>query len=203
MTKKALIETGRPDALKEKQRQDHMAAYDPSISSLPPPMMTSKNDTPNMSSGVTYDDILRQTEVDRSVPAPPPPITESATPVQPVQQATPVQPPMYQAEDSAPTFQPVQQYQDYPTSAYQMVPPPAQRMFPGRSSNSARAMLWQYKDVILVAVIVFVLIKWVAPKAGQSLPQVYSDGRLSTLGICLIATLSGAAYRIGDELTRP
>ncbi len=57
-------------------------------------------------------------------------------------------------------------------------------------------MLSQYRDVILIAVAVFVLLFWVQPKLRTSLPQLFvSGGGLNVAGMAGIGVVAGLLYR--------
>jgi len=192
-------------------------------SALPPPVMTSRTDAPSATAGavLSYDDILKQTHTDRAagqagVPPPAPPASDqgpsmlppepSSRPVRtfapdPGQGASWTQPTQ---EDYA---QYVQQQQPGPSYAQQMqMERQPRRQVPSWPQQETYGpprppyWLWQYKHALLVAGVVFTMLYWVAPRAATSVPQLFHDGRLNTLGIVLVALLSGAIYRGSEGL---
>ena len=73
-----------------------------------------------------------------------------------------------------------------------------------RATSAAAASpstpLWpEYRDVLIVAAIVFALAKWVMPGVHALAPQLSSNGRLNIVGVGVMALAAGAAFRMANK----
>lgn len=77
----------------------------------------------------------------------------------------------------------------------------------GRSKPGALTGLLQklrsYKSSILVTLVVFAVLMWVAPKLGQVVPQLLSPGgKFSTVGLFVLAASTGGIHRLADHYVK-
>lgn len=188
------------------------------LGKLPMPAVQTKGDAPRVDMGTSYSDILK--EMSREASQPPavahqpssiahqqmhPPAVPAAPPTPPLQQQQlQLQQPHQQAHTEA--------FAEYspppPAESYGYGPPPPRApvrlrrptVVPRRRKPSVWHTLKEYKSSLLVAAIVFALLRYVAPKLAVSVPQLLTpSGRFNAMGLTIIALMAGGVHRLADH----
>lgn len=155
----------------------------------PPPAYNTKKDAPLVDqSMVSYDQILQAHQQQQSPQGP----------------QAPQAPGAYDQGYEQAVYDPNPPMQQYMPTAYEpqyAEPAPYEgRHYPKHPTNARKdaGLVSQYKDVILIAAAVFVLLFWVQPKLRTSLPQLFgSNGGLNVAGMVSVGVVAGLLYRFG------
>lgn len=169
------------------------------LGKLPMPAVQSKGDGPRVDmSAASYSDILK--EMNNNVPA------AVGPPQQPQFQQFQQQGPPPQQMMMAPPQQQQQMMQ------HMMMAAPASRSRRGGRAPAAAhkrgdgggggwmARAREYKTSLLVAVVVFLVLSYAAPKLAQLAPQLLTPmGKFNTMGLLLIGASCGGIHRVMDH----
>ena len=178
------------------------------LGKLPMPAVQTKGDAPRVDMGTSYSDILNEMSREASQPA----VAHQPSSIAHQQMhpaavpAAPPTPPLQQPLQHAHT----EAYAEYspppPTESYGYGPPPPRvplrrpAVVPRRRKPSVWHTLKEYKSSLLVAAIVFALLRYVAPKLAGSVPQLLTpSGRFNAMGLTIIALMAGGVHRLADH----
>ena len=159
---------------------------------FPEPIMTSNKSAPV--APPSYDDVLRQAQ-DEGLQGTAPGGMAPGVMGDGVEGATRLPPqPQPQAQPQMMVQAPMQELPQYmPQYTQPRGPPPPHR-------NRFQALL-KYKNLLLVAAIVFAMLSWVLPRAQAYAPQMFAGAaKLPPLAIAAVALGSGAVYRLADDM---
>lgn len=183
------------------------------LGKLPMPVVQSKGDAPRVDGRSTsYEDLLK--EMRQAPPQQQPPLQPQLQPQlqqpqpQPQFGAHQFQPqqPQPQPQFQPPQFQPQYQQPQYqqPDDDYEphYARRPRRRPRPPPPPPRWAAQLAKYKSSLLVAVVVFLVLLYAAPRLAQLVPRLVSpaSGRFNVAGIAVIAVASGGVHRLADQL---
>lgn len=166
------------------------------LGKLPLPAVQNKGDAPRLDA-VSYDEILKTIKT-QDIQAPQAPqAPQFAPPPQPPQHAPQHAPQQYEYAAQLPPapqqYAPQRQY--VPRRRLPVRAPPAGKCNGGGLVPTLR----RYRTSLLVAVVVFAVLLYVAPRLAAAAPQLLTpNGKFNAAGLAVVAIACGGIHRVVD-----